>query len=571
MIRRLGLTLPYGKKAIGTKWVYRNKKDERGIVVKNKARLVAQGYKQKEGIDYDEVFAPVAWIEAIRGELGMRLSTYLLDNRFYRGQIDKTLFIKRVKNDILLYKDTEPRVSTPMETNKALTKIEDGLRMLLSLYEVMIGSLMYLTSSRPDIMFSVCACSRFQVQQNVSHLNAVKRIFRYLKGQPNLGLWYPKDSPFVLEAFSDSDYAGASLDRKSTTGGCQFLGSRLISWKCKKQTVVANSTTEAEYIAASHCCGQNPIYHSKTKHIEIRPHFIRDSYEKRLIEMVKIHTDNNVADLLTKSFDERLMVFKCSGVYTSAIWIEVGMDYNCVERAITTVASLDAAQDSGSLRRQDTMGGAPAQTRSERVLEQPIEPPLSEGHTSGSREGGMERQFKLMDNKKKDAQAVEILRLKKRVKGLERQSKSSISQPRRRKYRKVESSDDDLNEEDASKQGRSIYTLFMDGTPIEINMLVEKKYPLINELLEKMLNLQLEAEEESTMASSSSNQCLKSSKMFGYILLMTTMLKLKKLDDCQVNIKFIGGLLGILSYYCKYYFTTVGLRLILLLITEEIY
>ncbi|GJT35557.1 hypothetical protein Tco_0925976 [Tanacetum coccineum] len=121
----------------------------------------------------------------------------------------------------------------------------------------MIGVIwMILTSSIPDIMFSVCACSRFQVQPKVSHLNAVKKIFRYLKGRPKLGLWYPKDSLFILEAFSDSDYAGANLDRKSTTGGCQFLGSRLISWKCKKQTMVANSTTEAEYIAASHCSGQ---------------------------------------------------------------------------------------------------------------------------------------------------------------------------------------------------------------------------------------------------------------------------------------------------------------------------
>ncbi|GJX16697.1 hypothetical protein Tco_0217529 [Tanacetum coccineum] len=236
-----------------------------------------------------------------------------------------------------------------------------------------------------------------------------------------------------------------------------------------------------------------------------------------------------------------------------------------VERAITTVASLDAVQNSdniirtqttampnvdipqgmdtsGSPRRQDTMGGAPAQTRSERVLEKPNEPPLSEGHTSGSGEGRMEHQFELTVNvpitphdsplpggytprsdegrlklhelmtrctklskqvldleKEKDAQAVEILRLKKRVKRLERQSKSSTSQPRRRVYRQVESSDDDLNEEDASKQ-RSIHTLFMDGTPMEINMPVEKKYPLIKELLEKMMNLQLEAEEESTMA-----------------------------------------------------------------------
>ncbi|GJV88689.1 hypothetical protein Tco_1532627 [Tanacetum coccineum] len=103
----------------------------------------------------------------------------------------------------------------------------------------------------------LCACARYQVNPKVSHLYAVvKRIFRYLKGQPKLGLWYPKDSPFDLVAYTDSDYAGASLDRKSTTGGCQFLRSRLISWQCKKQTVVENSTTEAEYVAASSCCGQ---------------------------------------------------------------------------------------------------------------------------------------------------------------------------------------------------------------------------------------------------------------------------------------------------------------------------
>ncbi|GKB00292.1 hypothetical protein Tco_0828285 [Tanacetum coccineum] len=120
----------------------------------------------------------------------------------------------------------------------------------------MIGSLMYLTSSRPDIMFAVCACVRYQVNPKVSHLHVVKKIFRYLKGQPKLGLWYPKDSLFDLVAYIDSDYAGVSLDRKFTTGGCQFLGNRLISWQCKKQTVVANSTTEAEYVAASSGCGQ---------------------------------------------------------------------------------------------------------------------------------------------------------------------------------------------------------------------------------------------------------------------------------------------------------------------------
>ncbi|GJS66210.1 hypothetical protein Tco_0680774 [Tanacetum coccineum] len=124
------------------------------------------------------------------------------------------------------------------------------------LYRSMIGSLMYLTAFRPDIIFVVCACARFQVTPKTSHLHAVKRIFRYLKGQSKLGLWYPRDSPFDLEAFLDSDYAGDSLDRKSTTRGCQFLGKRLISWQCKKQTIVANSTTEAEYVAVANCCGQ---------------------------------------------------------------------------------------------------------------------------------------------------------------------------------------------------------------------------------------------------------------------------------------------------------------------------
>ncbi|GJT69689.1 retrotransposon protein, putative, ty1-copia subclass [Tanacetum coccineum] len=418
------MDLPNEKRAIGTKWVFRNKKDERGIVIKNKARLVAQGYTQEEGIDYYEVFSLVARIKAIRLLLAYAsfkdfvvyqmdvksaflyapkawyetLSTYLLDNGFQRGTIDKTLFIRRDKGDILLVRvyvddiifgSTKKSLCTEfekmmhkkfqissmgeltfflglqvkqkedgifisqekyvteilkkfgftdvktasilMETQKPLLKNEDGEEVDVHLYRSMIGSLMYLTSSRPNIMFAVCACARYQVNPKVSHLHAVKRILRYLKGQPKLGLWYPKDLPFDLVAYTDSDYARASLDRKSTIGGCQFLGCRLILWQCKKQTMVANSTTEAEYVAASGCCGQmlwiqnqlldfgynfmhtkiyidnnsticivkNPVFHSKTKHIEIRHHFIRDSNEKKLIQMIKIHTDKNVADLLT--------------------------------------------------------------------------------------------------------------------------------------------------------------------------------------------------------------------------------------------------------------------------------
>nr|GFB05510.1 uncharacterized mitochondrial protein AtMg00810-like [Tanacetum cinerariifolium] len=122
-------------------------------------------------------------------------------------------------------------VSTLIDTEKPLLKDPDGEDVDVHTYRSMIGSLMYLTSSRPDIMFAVCVCACFQVTPKASHLHAVKRTFRYLKGKPHLGLWYHKDSPFNLVAYSDSDYAGASLDRKSTIGGCQFLGCRLISWQ----------------------------------------------------------------------------------------------------------------------------------------------------------------------------------------------------------------------------------------------------------------------------------------------------------------------------------------------------
>ncbi|GJR95405.1 putative ribonuclease H-like domain-containing protein [Tanacetum coccineum] len=287
--------LPNGKKAIGTKWVFRNKKDERGIMIRNKARLVAQGHRQEEGIDYEEVFAPVARIEAIRLFLAyasfMGFLVYQMDvksaflygtieeevyvtqppgfkdtdhpDKVYKvvkalnGKIDQTLFIKNQKGDILLvqvyvddiifgstnkelctgfeklikdkfqdkyvaeilkkfnYSDVKS-ASTPIDLEKPLVKDGD---VDVHLYRSMIGSLMYLITSRPDIMFAVCTCTRFQVTLKTSHLLAVKRIFRYLKGKPTLGLWYFRDSPFELVAYTDSDYAGATQDRKSTTGG----------------------------------------------------------------------------------------------------------------------------------------------------------------------------------------------------------------------------------------------------------------------------------------------------------------------------------------------------------------
>nr|GEX06589.1 uncharacterized mitochondrial protein AtMg00810-like [Tanacetum cinerariifolium] len=245
------------------------------------------GHTQEEGIDYEEFFAPVARIEAIRLFLAyssfMGFMVYQMDvkSAFLYGTIKEEVYVcqplgfkdpdypDKKQDWIFISQDkyaakivrkfglTDGKsASTPIDTKKHLLNNPDGEDVDVHIYRSIIGSLMYLTSSRLDIMFAVCACAHFQVTSKALHLHAVKRIFRYLKGKPHLGLWYHKDSPFNLVAYSDSDYVGASLDRKSKTGGCQFLGCRLISWQCKKQTVVATSLTKAKYVAAASCCAQ---------------------------------------------------------------------------------------------------------------------------------------------------------------------------------------------------------------------------------------------------------------------------------------------------------------------------
>ncbi|KAI3776530.1 hypothetical protein L1987_46316 [Smallanthus sonchifolius] len=406
--------LPKGVHPIGTRWVFKCKTDDRHVVVKNKARLVVQGFYQQERLDYTEVYAPVARLEAIHLFLAyasfVDFKVYQLDvkSAFLYGKVHEEVYVtqppgfedpqnphkvykldkalyglhqapracedmciefeqvmkskfemsnmgeltfflglqvsqqeiflhqtKYVQNILSKYKMNDcTTYSTPIPVNHSLHPDKDGKDVDCKLYRGVIGSLMYLTASRPDIMFAVSLCSRFQSQPKESHLIVVKRIFRYLKGKRQLGIWYSKQQSFDLKAYTDSDYGGCNLDRKSTSGGCQFLGERLVFWQCKKQSTVSISTCEAEYVAVASCCSQilwiqpqlrdyglnytetpmfidntatmtitnNPVKHSKTKQIEIRHHFIRDCAEKHLIELVKVHTNDNLADLFTKAF-----------------------------------------------------------------------------------------------------------------------------------------------------------------------------------------------------------------------------------------------------------------------------
>ncbi|GJV35661.1 retrovirus-related pol polyprotein from transposon TNT 1-94 [Tanacetum coccineum] len=452
---------PIDMTIIGTKWVYRNKLDENGVVTRNKARLVAQGYNQQEGIDYDETYAPVARLESIRILLAYacaldfklyqidvksaflngfineeiyvaqpsgfidfakpnyvyrlkktlyglkqapkawydRLKAFLIKHDYSMGMVDNTLFTKKKDSNLIIVQiyvddiifgstcqemcddfakimhdefemsmmgelnfflglqikqlddgiffnqskyikemlkkfgleDSKP-MKTPMSTETKLTRDEEGESVDNTKYRGMIGSLLYLTASRPDIMFSVCLCARFQEDPKTSHLEAVKRIFRYIKGTTHLGLWYPKGSGIETIVYADSDHAGDYVDRKSTSGVCTFMGCCLTSWFSKKQTALAISTTEAEYVSAGKACQQalwmkqalvdygvrlddipimcdnkgaidlskNPVQHSRTKHIEIRHHFLRDNIQKGNISIEKVSSEDNIADILTK-------------------------------------------------------------------------------------------------------------------------------------------------------------------------------------------------------------------------------------------------------------------------------
>ncbi|GJX94253.1 retrovirus-related pol polyprotein from transposon TNT 1-94 [Tanacetum coccineum] len=190
-----------------------------------------------------------------------------------------------------------PMATKPLDTDLSGTPIDQ------TKYHSMVGALMYLTGSRLDIVHATCYCARYQVRPTEKNLKEVKRIFRYLKNTINMGLWYPKDTGFELTAFSDSDHAGCLDSRKSTSGGIQFLGGdKLVSWSSKKQDCTSMSSAEAEY--ATIAISFNPVQHSRTKHIDVRYHFIKEQVEKGIVELFFVGTEYQLADLFTKALSE---------------------------------------------------------------------------------------------------------------------------------------------------------------------------------------------------------------------------------------------------------------------------
>ncbi|GJU14746.1 copia protein [Tanacetum coccineum] len=270
------------------------KLDDIVMCMENKVRLVAKGFCQEEGLDFEESFAPVARLEAIRIFIANAASKNMIKFDLHKSDPVDTPMVERTKLD-------EDLSGTPVDQTK---------------YRSMIGSLMYLTASRPDLVFAVCMCARYQSRPTKKHLEAVKRVFRYLQGTINMGLWYPKDTAMALTAYADADHACCQDTNRSTSDSAQFLGDKLVSWSSKKQTSTSISSTKAEYIAMSGCCAQilwmrsqlsdygfaynriplycdnksaialccNNVQHSRSKHIDIRHHFIREQVEKGVVE-----------------------------------------------------------------------------------------------------------------------------------------------------------------------------------------------------------------------------------------------------------------------------------------------
>ncbi|GJY72800.1 retrovirus-related pol polyprotein from transposon TNT 1-94 [Tanacetum coccineum] len=357
---------PFGNTVIKLKWLWKNKKDEDNIVIRNKERLVAKEYAQEEGIDFEESFAPVARLEAVqifiayvahksfppdgfvdsnhlekfyhlrKALYGLKqalrawydeLLNFLMSKGFTKGlkihQSPRSISINQAKYALKILKkhgmDKCDSIGTPMVTKPNLDADLSGTPVDQTRYRSMTRSIMYLTSSQPDIVQAVCYCTRYQARPTEKHLKEVKRIFRYLKGTINMGLWYSKDFGFELTAFSDADHDRCLDTRKSTSGGIQFICEKLISWMSKKQNYTTMSTAEVEYLALSVSCAQvmwmriqlmdygfdynkislycdsqsaitiscNPVQHSRTKHINLADRFTKALSQDRFEYLVR--------------------------------------------------------------------------------------------------------------------------------------------------------------------------------------------------------------------------------------------------------------------------------------------
>ncbi|GJS78251.1 retrovirus-related pol polyprotein from transposon TNT 1-94 [Tanacetum coccineum] len=386
---------------IAIKQIWKNKTDAESMIIQNKSRLVAKGCRQEEGINFEESFAPIARLEAVRIFVAYathkNFPIFQMDVKtaFLNGLLKEEVFVRQpdgfvdpefpnhvyhlkkalyglkqalraceMKFFLELRVHQSPRgificqsqytmdilkkhgmgkcdtVSTPMATTKLDVDLQ-GTPVDQTKYRSMIGGLVYLTASRPDIDYATFVCARYYARPTDKHLKEVKRIFRYLRKTINMGLWYSKDSGFELIAYADADHAGCNDDCKSTSGGIQFLGDKLVSWSSKKQDCTAMSSAEAEYVSLSACCAQviwmrtqlldygfrfnkipiycdsksaiaiscNPIQHSRTKHIKIRYHFIKERVEKGTIELYFVGTEYQLADLFTKALPKERFKF----------------------------------------------------------------------------------------------------------------------------------------------------------------------------------------------------------------------------------------------------------------------
>nr|GEZ75120.1 uncharacterized mitochondrial protein AtMg00810-like [Tanacetum cinerariifolium] len=317
------------KNVINMKWLWKNKRDEENTIIRNKSRLVAKGYAQKEGVDFEESFAPFARLEAVRLFIAYTAHksfiVYPIDVKtaFLYGPLKEEVYVNqpdgfvdpyhpdkvyRLKKALYGLKQA-PRacVGTPMAM-KHLDADLSGNPVDQMKYQSMVGALMYLTASRPDIMHATCYCARYQAKPIEKHLTAVKRIFRYLKDTIHMRLWHPKD----------------------------IGGDKLVSWSSKKQDCTSMSSAEAEYVSLSACCAQvlwmrtqltnygfhfdkipmycdskeaiaiscNPVQHSRTKHINVRYPFIKEKVEKSIVELFFVGTEYQLADHFTKALPE---------------------------------------------------------------------------------------------------------------------------------------------------------------------------------------------------------------------------------------------------------------------------